>query len=48
MSADIEITRYTCHLFSSRDRDDMELFLYADSTVVGRVCAVPDGEPLPT
>ena len=45
---EIEIRRYTYHCFSSRDRDDVVLFLYDKrSSVVGQVFAVPDGEPLP-
>lgn len=48
LSDETEISRYTYHCFSSRDRDDVTLFLYDKaSTVVGQVLAVPDGEPLP-
>ena len=48
MSDAIEIGRYTCHYFSSRDRDEVVLYLYdMGSTVIGRIFAVPDGVPLP-
>jgi hypothetical protein len=48
MNDEIEIGRYTCHCFSSRERNDVVLFLYdTRSTVVAEVFAVPEGEPLP-
>jgi hypothetical protein len=48
MRDEVEISRYTYHCFSSRDRDDVTLFLYDKaSKVIGQVRAVPDGEPLP-
>lgn len=48
MNREIEISRYTSHCFSSRERGDIVLFLYdGRSNVVGQVFAVPDGEPLP-
>lgn len=48
MSDEIEITKYTYHCYSSRDRDDVVLYLYDEhSAVIGQVLTVPDGEPLP-
>jgi hypothetical protein len=48
MSDEIEVSKYTYHCFSSRDRDDVVLFLYdGHAQVIGQVLAVPDGEPLP-
>jgi hypothetical protein len=48
MSDEIEITRYTCHCYSSRMHEDLVLFLYdKQSNVVGQVFAVPEGEALP-
>lgn len=44
----IEVIRYTYHCFSSRERNDIALFLYDEhSRVIAQVLAVPDGEPLP-
>jgi hypothetical protein len=44
----IEIDKYTYHCFSSRDANDVVLFLYdVRSLVIGQVFSVPDGEPLP-
>lgn len=44
----IPVTRYTCHLFSSRSEDDVVIFLYgAAADVVGQVFFVADDEPLP-
>jgi hypothetical protein len=43
-----EISRYTYHCFSSRERNDVVLFLYDQrSQVIAQVLAVPEGEPLP-
>jgi hypothetical protein len=48
MSDEVEVSRYTCHYYSSRERDDVMLFLYDErSNVVGQVFAIPDGQPLP-
>ncbi len=44
----IEVIRHTYHCFSSRERNDIALFLYDEhSRVIAQVLAVPDGEPLP-
>lgn len=43
-----EVTRYTYHLFSSRDEDAVVVFLYDDTNdVVGEAFFVGDGGPLP-
>ncbi len=48
MENQLEISRYTYHCYSSRERDDVTVYLYDKaSNVVGQVRAVPDGEPLP-
>ena len=45
----IEVIRYTYHCFSSRERNDIALFLYDEhARVIAQVLAVPDGEPLPS
>ena len=44
----LEVTRYTYHLFSSRDEDAVVVFLYDDKDdVVGEAFFVGDGGPLP-
>ena len=44
----IEVIRYTYHCFSSRERNDIALFLYdGHARVIAQVLSVPDGEPLP-
>lgn len=48
MENELEISRYTYHCYSSRERDDVTVYLYDKaSNVVGQVRAMPDGEPLP-
>jgi hypothetical protein len=44
----VQIAKYTYYCLSSRDEDDVAMYLYdAADDVVGRVRVVPDDRPLP-
>lgn len=48
MPEPVEIAMYTYHLFSSREDDDVVLFLYDErSTLMAQLCFVPDEAALP-
>ena len=48
MPRTIAVDRYTCHFFSSRDEDDLLVYLYDQkSNVVAELHFVPPPHPLP-
>jgi hypothetical protein len=43
-----KVARYTYHLFSSRDADDLVVYLYDEhADIVGQLAFVPNSQPLP-